>query len=133
MYLDRKTQSALEYLMTYGWAILIIVIVAAVLYSLGIFSPSSSIGTTVTGFSGFQTTATCAPNGTMVIQLVNELGYAVNITNLNITYNGNTAPESHMALIDLDAGVYILPPLLRLATVFWEKDTEVPDIVPEEK
>ena len=96
MHLDRKTQSALEYLMTYGWAILIIVIVAAVLYSLGIFSPSSSIGTTVTGFSGFQTTATCAPNGTMVIQLVNELGYAVNITNLNITYNGNTVsnPES---------------------------------------
>ena len=39
-----KSQSALEYMMTYGWAILIIVIVAGVLYSLGIFSPSSSAG-----------------------------------------------------------------------------------------
>ncbi len=49
----RKGQSALEYMMTYGWAILVIVIVAAVLYSLGIFSPSSSIGTGFTGFAPF--------------------------------------------------------------------------------
>ena len=49
---NKKSQSALEYMMTYGWAILIIVIVAAVLYSFGIFSPSSSISATITGFSG---------------------------------------------------------------------------------
>jgi hypothetical protein len=49
----RKGQSALEYMMTYGWAILVIVIVAAVLYSLGIFSPSSSVGTGSTGFAPF--------------------------------------------------------------------------------
>ncbi len=53
----RKGQSALEYMMTYGWAILVIVIVAAVLYSLGIFSPSSSVGTGSTGFSPFTATA----------------------------------------------------------------------------
>ena len=53
MSLTHKSQSALEYMMTYGWAILVIVIVAAVLYSLGIFSPSSSLSTTITGFSGF--------------------------------------------------------------------------------
>ena len=33
-----KAQSAMEYLMTYGWAILIIAIVLAALFSLGIFS-----------------------------------------------------------------------------------------------
>jgi hypothetical protein len=33
-------QSAMEYLMTYGWAILIIAIVLGVLYYLGVFSPS---------------------------------------------------------------------------------------------
>ena len=38
---NKRSQSALEYMMTYGWAILIIVIVAVVLYSMGIFSPSS--------------------------------------------------------------------------------------------
>jgi hypothetical protein len=36
-----KAQSAMEYLMTYGWAILVIAVVLGVLYSLGIFSPSN--------------------------------------------------------------------------------------------
>ena len=36
-----KSQSAMEYLMTYGWAILIIAIVLAALFSLGVFSPAA--------------------------------------------------------------------------------------------
>ncbi|ASI13920.1 LamG domain protein [Candidatus Mancarchaeum acidiphilum] len=36
-----KSQSAMEYLMTYGWAILIIAIVLAALYSIGIFNPNT--------------------------------------------------------------------------------------------
>ncbi len=32
---SKRSQSALEYMMTYGWAILIIVIVAVILYSMG--------------------------------------------------------------------------------------------------
>ncbi len=36
-----RIQSAMEYLMTYGWAILVIAVVLGVLYSLGIFSPSN--------------------------------------------------------------------------------------------
>ncbi len=34
-----RLQSAMEYLMTYGWAILIIAIVLAALFSLGVFNP----------------------------------------------------------------------------------------------
>ena len=49
---SKRSQSALEYMMTYGWAILIIVIVAVILYSMGIFNPSSSVSSTVIGFSG---------------------------------------------------------------------------------
>ena len=44
--------------MTYGWAILIIVIVAVILYSMGIFNPSSSITTTSIGFSPFTVSST---------------------------------------------------------------------------
>ncbi len=36
-----KSQSAMEYLMTYGWAILVIAVVLAALYSLGIFNPNT--------------------------------------------------------------------------------------------
>ena len=51
---SRRSQSALEYMMTYGWAILIIVIVAVILYSMGIFNPSSSVTFTSSGFSPFK-------------------------------------------------------------------------------
>ena len=60
---SKRSQSALEYMMTYGWAILIIVIVAVILYSMGIFNPSSSITSTVTGFSNLgAVNAFCIPN-----------------------------------------------------------------------
>ncbi len=36
-----RLQSAMEYLMTYGWAILVIAVVLGVLYSLGVFNPSN--------------------------------------------------------------------------------------------
>jgi len=36
-----KSQAAMEYLMTYGWAILIIALTLGVLYSLGIMNPKN--------------------------------------------------------------------------------------------
>jgi hypothetical protein len=48
--MHKKGQGAMEYLMTYGWAILVVVIVGVVLYNMGIFSPS---GATAPGMDGF--------------------------------------------------------------------------------
>ncbi len=80
---SKRSQSALEYMMTYGWAILIIVIVAVILYSMGIFNPSSSVTSTVTGFSNFVVpTAICSPTGYLLITLGNAVGHYVEITNL---------------------------------------------------
>ncbi len=91
MSLPRRSQSALEYMMTYGWAILVIVIVAAVLYSLGIFSPSSAISSTVTGFSNLgSVTAQCIGNQGLTIQLGNSVGYTIQITNISVSASGKT-------------------------------------------
>jgi len=49
----KKAQSAMEYLMTYGWAILIISIVLASLFNLGVFGGSTFIGTACIAGSGF--------------------------------------------------------------------------------
>ncbi len=38
---NKKSQAAMEFLMTYGWAILIVLIVLAVLYGLGVFNPNT--------------------------------------------------------------------------------------------
>ena len=89
MSLPLKSQSALEYMMTYGWAILVIVIVAAVLYSLGVFSPSSAISATVTGFAGFSVQAECISGGALIISVINGVGNEINITQVNYTSNNH--------------------------------------------
>jgi uncharacterized protein (UPF0333 family) len=52
-YMGKKGQVSLEYLMTYGIAIAIVVIAVAALYSMGVFSPSSSTVACSPCFSNF--------------------------------------------------------------------------------
>lgn len=49
----RKAQSAMEYLMTYGWAILIVIVVVAALYALGVFQVGGQGVTCSPCFSNF--------------------------------------------------------------------------------
>ena len=90
----KRSQSALEYMMTYGWAILIIVIVAVILYSMGIFNPSSSITTTSIGFSPFTVSSTvCNPAGLSVAIIgggLPDTATQATITKIYITSNTGT-------------------------------------------
>lgn len=86
-----KAQSAMEYLMTYGWAILIVIIVAAALWVLVL--PNLSVTQPVAaGFSGFQiSSGNWQVNSTgalVVIKNVNS--YTVQITDMRATYGSNT-------------------------------------------
>ena len=77
----KRGQSALEYLMTYGWAILAVVIIAGVLWYLGIFNPNQFAGEKQCGgFSGF----TCQDfrmntSGVLTIVLNNKVGGSVTV------------------------------------------------------
>lgn len=51
MKLLRKGQGAMEYLMTYGWAILVVMIVGVTLWGLGIFGGGPGAVNTASGFS----------------------------------------------------------------------------------
>ncbi len=48
-----KLQSAMEYLMTYGWAILVIAIVLVALYALGVFNGSAFLHPSCVAASGY--------------------------------------------------------------------------------
>ena len=85
---SKRSQSALEYMMTYGWAILIIVIVAVILYSMGIFNPSSSVTFTSSGFSPF----------TVSSSLCNNLGYKIAVIAGPIPNNANSLTISKVYL-----------------------------------
>ena len=48
-----KAQSAMEYLLTYGWTILIVAVVLGTLFSIGVFSGAHLIGTSCIASPGF--------------------------------------------------------------------------------
>ena len=88
----------MEYLMTYGWAILIVIIVGAALYALGIFNPATYTQSTATGFQGFQVPTggwQFNTSGYLTVQLKNLAGANINITNVTAVYSGDTEGAYH--------------------------------------
>ncbi len=95
--MNMKAQTAMEYLMTYGWAILIVIIVGAALYALGIFNPATYTQSTATGFQGFQVPTggwQFTNGGQLTVQLKNLAGSNVNITSVQATYAGQAVTNA---------------------------------------
>jgi hypothetical protein len=72
----------MEYLMTYGWAILVVIIVGVVLWQMGIFNPS---GGTAPGNSGFgsvrpQDWSCTSSSDDVQVQWVNGAGQKITVT-----------------------------------------------------
>lgn len=91
-----RAQSAMEYLTTYGWAILIIAALMAVLYSLNLFNPSSfapSVCLFPADFSCISTTL--STSGTLSINIQQATSTSINVTaigcNAGGTYTNMTA------------------------------------------
>ena len=80
----KRGQSALEYLVTYGWAILAIVIIAGVLWYFGIFNPSKFAGSKQCGGFGSFICQDFTVNtaGTLTIVLNNNIGTTMNAVNI---------------------------------------------------
>ncbi len=71
---DKKGQSALEYLMTYGWALVVIIIVIAALFALGILSPATYQGDSCRGFGKIAYQDHVAQSDKFSIVLSNGIG-----------------------------------------------------------
>lgn len=81
--MQRKSQAALEFLITYGWAILSVLIVVSALAYFGIFNTSKYVN----DVCQFGDQMTCEDyvlysNATVAFQLRNNLGVPIDITNL---------------------------------------------------
>ncbi len=96
-----KGQAALEFLMTYGWAILIVVVVVAALFAMNVFNPSSFVGETASGFASFTVTGwSYSQAGVVNFTLGNKLGEQITITNVSVkTSDGTTASDNTTNLV----------------------------------
>jgi hypothetical protein len=89
-----KAQSAMEYLMTYGWAILIIAVVLGALFSLGVFSGSSLLGTVCIASSGYLCSGLILHGGTLSFTFGQNTGVNWAAANVFFLLSGSTAPSS---------------------------------------
>ena len=72
--------------MTYGWALLLMVLIVGALFALGVFDVGSFVGNRAAGFAqigvvGWRVT----PAGAFTLMLKNNVGSDINITSINAT------------------------------------------------
>ena len=92
----RKGQVSLEYLMTYGIAIAIVVIAIAALYSMGVFNPSSSAMPCSPCFSKFAYVDYA--EGDLIIK-----NGPRDLNNVNCTISGGTCSIEGVPLMNISA------------------------------
>ncbi len=91
----KKAQASLDFLMTYGWALLLIVLVVGALFALGIFDVSSFTGSRASGFPQVGVTAwKLDPSGVLTTQFRNQVGSQINVTSINATIGTTTVTYS---------------------------------------
>jgi len=106
---DSKGQGSLEYLMTYGWMLIIIAIVGVVLYQYGVFAPPA----TPPGCTGFSQAkpidqkASAANQGNLTLTLLNDAGTKITITKVNATIFNNPLCTTGAISQDMRAGEVI--------------------------
>jgi len=83
---NKKAQGAMEYLMTYGWAILVVIIVGIALFGMGILDLGGGGTTTFTGFSKLKPIDWVCNGNTLTVQFANGAGRS--ITNVQAAGSG---------------------------------------------
>jgi len=94
--MDKKGQSALEYLMTYGWALVVIVIVIAALVFL--IQPSQVGGNTCSTTSGILITNHQLGATPDYLRLILSNGAAATLSNVGVTVSGTTSGVANTGL-----------------------------------
>ena len=105
-----RAQSAMEYLMTYGWAILIIAVVLAALFSLNVFNAGAQLGTSCIGQPGFS----CAQpvitqGGALSFQLGQGIGYTTYNAQLACVSSANSVSANSLIYNSIGSAGAILP------------------------
>ncbi|MBN2052694.1 hypothetical protein JW756_04275 [Candidatus Woesearchaeota archaeon] len=102
----KKAQAALEFLTTYGWAFLVILVMIGALAYFGVLSPTKILP----GKCIFSPEVSCVEyqitgsTGVLEFRLRNGVGAAANFTISNVTYLGGTNPSVACSSLTLGAG-----------------------------
>jgi hypothetical protein len=100
-----KGQGASEYIATYSWAILIIVVAGIILWQFGVFNPSGGITAGVTGFTSVRPSDwKCdAESGDVEVRWVNGVGSRITVTSTDggCIYKGVLHPDGMLINVSM--------------------------------
>ena len=89
---EGRAQSAMEYLTTYSWAILVIGITLGALYALGLFNPQNVVNNQCVFSADFSCVSQFLySNGTLSVTLEQSTPYAINVTAIGCNTGINTS------------------------------------------
>jgi len=103
MRIGDKGQGAMEYLMTYGWAILVVMIVGVVLWQLGVFGGAGGGVNRATGFTTikcFDRTIQLKDSTNLTATFTNAAGTPVTI--INVTCGDDCASATSVSFDDTE-------------------------------
>ena len=99
-----KLQSAMEYLMTYGWALLIIVVVLAVLFYLGVFNIGAPIGSICNPYADYLCqNPVLSSSGNLTVNF-GEIGSTMSITGTACSKGSASPSFNSISTINLESG-----------------------------
>ena len=89
---SRKGQSSLEFLMTYGWAIIVVAVAVLVLGQWGVFNPAMNVRSTYLGFWGVvPLDFSYNSHGDLKVSFQNNIMEGdINITRINVSSGGKS-------------------------------------------
>ncbi len=92
--MNNKGQGAMEYLMTYGWAILVVIIVGIVLWQSGVFGTSAG---GISGFSKIRVEDYSFDADEIVVSFENAAGRTLRTVVTTVSVNGAAAANMSSA------------------------------------
>ena len=95
---NKKSQAALEFLMTYGWAILVVLVAIGALAYFGVLSPDKFLPAKCTLQAGLACLDHKATANSLVLRVQNSLGYDITVD--AVKARGCTALGSQGTLVN---------------------------------
>lgn len=93
----RKSQAALEFIMTYGWAILVVLVAIGALAYFGVLSPDKFLPSKCTLQAGIACLDHKATPTTLEIVLQNSLGFDITVDNVKVGKCTPSGPKGALA------------------------------------
>jgi hypothetical protein len=107
---SKNGQAAMEFLMTYGWAILVVIIAITALASFGVLSPGKLLPTSCIFETGISCDDSYITPSHFLIVVTNGFGRDVVFSTFNLTASSGSSyyGEKNVILLDGESATYLL-------------------------